>query len=574
MNIIQLLQDKRIVDATKAEEILADAKSSGKKQEEIVLEQKLIDEDTLYALKSEELNIPLRGVDAEALSLKVLRIISEDSARYYRMIPLSQEGMEVEIGMVYPEDLPTQEALKFLARREGFSYRVTLITPGTFNHLMKKYRTLKGEVGEALQELEDELGEEKKATRGKKSDFQRLVEEAPITKLVAVILRNAVEGEASDIHIEPSRDKVRVRFRLLGGLYPSLVLPLKAHQSIVARIKILSGMKIDETRIPQDGRFSTMVSGRSIDFRVSTFPTQFGEKVAIRVLDPTTGLKTFADLGLEGFAYEALKRAIKEPFGLVLVTGPTGSGKSTTLYAILREINTEQANIVSLEDPVEYYIEGINQSQVRPEIGYDFAQGLRQILRQDPDIIMVGEIRDEESASLVTHAALTGHLVFSTLHTNSAVSAIPRMLDMGVDRYLIPATLNAVISQRLVRRLCDKCKEKIAPPKAIEDLIREEASRMPANIKKRIAGQLENLMVYQAKGCKSCNQAGYVGRIGLFEALSINPEIKALIFEQASEIEIGKAAFRQGMATTRQDGIVKALDGLTTVEEVLRVTKE
>ncbi|MDP4009327.1 MAG: GspE/PulE family protein [bacterium] len=574
MNIIQLLQDKRILDATKAKEILADARSSGKKQEEIILEQKLIDEDTLYALKSEELNIPLRGVDAEALSLKVLRIISEDSARYYRMIPLSQNDTEVEIGMVYPEDLPTQEALKFLARREGFSYRVTLITPGTFNHLMKKYRTLKGEVGEALQELEDELGEEKKAVRGKKSDFQRLVEEAPITKLVAVILRNAVEGEASDIHIEPSRDKVRVRFRLLGGLYPSLVLPLKAHQSIVARIKILSGMKIDETRIPQDGRFSTMVSGRSIDFRVATFPTQLGEKVAIRVLDPTTGLKTFADLGLEGFAYEALKKAIKEPFGLILVTGPTGSGKTTTLYAILREINTEQANIVSLEDPVEYYMEGINQSQVRPEIGYDFAQGLRQILRQDPDIIMVGEIRDEESANLVIHAALTGHLVLSTLHTNSAVSTIPRLIDMGVDRYLIPSTLSVIIAQRLVRRLCDECKEKIAPPKAIEDLIREEASRMPASIKKRIAGQLENLMVYQAKGCKSCNQAGYVGRMGIFEALSMNQEIKALIFEQASEVEIGKAAFRQGMATARQDGIVKVLDGLTTMEEVLRVTKE
>lgn len=576
MNIIQLLQEKRVIDQAKAHELLADIRASGKKQDEIVLEQKLIDEDTLYGLKSEALNIPLRGVNMESLSLKVLGIIPEDSARYYRMIPLSKDGSEVEIGMVYPEDLPTQEALKFLARREGFSYRITLITPGTFSQLLKQYKTLKGEVGEALRELEDEMGSEEKKSSGssKKSDFQRLVGDAPITKLVAVMLRNAVEGEASDIHIEPSKDSVRVRFRLLGQLYPSLTLPLRVHQSVIARIKILSGMKIDETRIPQDGRFSTSVGGKNIDFRVSTFPTPFGEKAAIRVLDPTTGLKTFADLGLEGSTLAILKKAAKEPYGLILVTGPTGSGKTTTLYAILREVNTEQANIVSLEDPVEYYIAGVNQSQVRPDIGYDFAQGLRQILRQDPDIIMVGEIRDEESAGLVAHAALTGHLVFSTLHTNNAISAIPRLLDMGVDRYLLPATLTAIISQRLVRRLCDKCKEKESPSKAIEELIREEVSRMPVDLKKNMTSRLASIFVYRAKGCKACNQTGYAGRIGIFESLEITSEIGNLISQSALEEDIAKVAFRQGMATIRQDGIMKALDGVTTIEEVLRVTKE
>ncbi|MDP3982412.1 MAG: GspE/PulE family protein [bacterium] len=576
MNIIQLLQEKRVIDQAKAHELLADIRASGKKQDEIVLEQKLIDEDTLYGLKSEALNIPLRGVNMESLSLKVLGIIPEDSARYYRMIPLSKDGSEVEIGMVYPEDLPTQEALKFLARREGFSYRITLITPGTFSQLLKQYKTLKGEVGEALRELEDEMGSEEKKSSGssKKSDFQRLVGDAPITKLVAVMLRNAVEGEASDIHIEPSKDSVRVRFRLLGQLYPSLTLPLRVHQSVIARIKILSGMKIDETRIPQDGRFSTSVGGKNIDFRVSTFPTPFGEKAAIRVLDPTTGLKTFADLGLEGSTLAILKKAAKEPYGLILVTGPTGSGKTTTLYAILREVNTEQANIVSLEDPVEYYIAGVNQSQVRPDIGYDFAQGLRQILRQDPDIIMVGEIRDEESAGLVVHAALTGHLVFSTLHTNNAISAIPRLLDMGVDRYLLPATLTAIISQRLVRRLCDKCKEKESPSKAIEELIREEVSRMPVDLKKNMTSRLVSIFVYRAKGCKVCNQTGYAGRIGIFESLEITSEIGNLISQSALEEDIAKVAFRQGMATIRQDGIMKALDGVTTIEEVLRVTKE
>ncbi|MDP2637297.1 MAG: GspE/PulE family protein, partial [bacterium] len=348
--------------------------------------------------------------------------------------------------MVSPEDAAAKDALKFLARQGNFIYTVSLISFSTFEALLRQYRNLKGEMTEALEALQKEvhekLGEEGEA---KGRTLARLVEEAPVTKMVAVILRTAVEGQASDIHIEPTKDQVRVRFRFLGELHASLFLPKKIHEAILSRVKILSNMRIDETRTPQDGRFSAPIEGVSIDFRVSTFPTALGEKVAIRVLDPQKGLKKFEDLGLSGSNLAKVKAAIKKPYGLVLSTGPTGSGKTTTLYAVLQLLNREGVNIVSIEDPVEYLVEGINQSQVRPEIGYDFASGLRQILRQDPNVIMVGEIRDKETASLVIHAALTGHIVLSTLHTNNATGVIPRLIDMGIDRYLIPSTLSIAV---------------------------------------------------------------------------------------------------------------------------------
>lgn len=576
MDIIELLLQKNILSQAQAREVRDEVRKSARRAEEVILGERLLDEELLFSLKSEALHVPLKAPDPEEIPLSVLELIPEDSAKYYSMVPLSKVGNTVEIGMVYPEDLNGQEALKFLGRQGQFSSKAFLITFGTFGKLMKQYRSLKGEMREALQELEKEIGHEGENKEGKAVGLQRLVEDAPVTKMVAVILRTAVEGEASDIHIEPAKENVRVRFRVLGELHSSLFLPLRVQQAIVARIKILASLRIDEQRIPQDGRFSALVEGRMIDFRVSTFPTALGEKVAIRVLDPKTGLKGLDELGLEGANLAKVKQAAARPYGLILATGPTGSGKTTTLYAILQLLNREGLNIVSLEDPTEYLMAGVNQSQVRPEIGYDFASGLRQILRQDPDIIMVGEVRDKETASLVIHAALTGHIVLSTLHTNNAQGVIPRLLDMGIDKYLIAPTLSIAMSQRLVRRLCEGCKEKAAASKSVQELIEQELALAPLFVKKRAETlkKGKEFFVFKAKGCKKCAGSGYTGRIAVFEVLTMTPELSETILKQASEAAIAKEASRQGMATLRQDGILKALDGLTTIEEIVRVSDE
>ncbi len=573
MSLVQQLVKKGLLEKEKATTLEFEIKTSGKKEEEVILERRIVSEDFLFNLKSENLKIPLKEVIPEEIPLETLEQIPEETAKYYKMIPLRKKDKALEVGMVYPEDLKAQEALKFLARQGLFSYKVFLITPTTLNNLLKQYRTLKREVGRALEELETELEAEKIIRLPTVAEVERLVEEAPITKIVAVILRHAVEGGASDIHIEPIRDRLRVRFRVLGILHSSIFLPLRIHPAVIARVKILSNLKIDETRIPQDGRFSTRIGDKDIDFRVSTFPTSLGEKVAIRVLDPTVGLKSFEQLGLEGRSFEVVKNSIKKPYGLILATGPTGSGKSTTLYAILQLLNKEGVNIVTLEDPIEYFIEGINQSQIKPEIGYNFATGLRHVLRQDPNIIMVGEIRDEETASLATHAALTGHLVLSTLHTTNALGVIPRLIDLGIKPYLIPATLSIAIAQRLVRRLCDFCKKKIKPKKEISELILNEIENLPPLIKKDL--QLpKSLFIYQAKGCKKCNNTGFSGRIAVFEVLSMTDQLSDIILKEPAEAKIQEEAKRQGMITMKQDGIMKILEGITTIEEVLRVAEE
>jgi len=573
MTLLQQLVKKGVIDKEKASSLEFEIKETGRREEEVILERRLCDENFLFALKSENLKIPLKEVLASEVSLETLKMIPEETAKNYYMIPLSKKEKVLEVGMVYPEDLKAQEALKFLARRQNFTFQVFLITLATFSELLRQYRTLKREVGKALEELEVEMKEEIRVRPRTAAEFERLAEEAPITKIVAVILRHAVEGHASDIHIEPVREKLRVRFRLLGILHSSIFLPLRVLPAVVARIKILSNLKIDETRIPQDGRFSTTIEGKSIDFRVSTFPTTLGEKVAIRVLDPMVGLKTFLELGLEKRNFEVVKAALEKPYGLILATGPTGCGKTTTLYAILQVLNKEGVNIVTLEDPVEYFIEGINQSQVRPEIGYDFATGLRHVIRQDPDIIMVGEIRDPETASLATHAALTGHVVLSTLHTSNALGAIPRLLDLGIQPYLIPPTLSIAIAQRLVRKLCDDCKKPISPKKEIRDLILKEIAELPGKVKEDLKLP-EKLTIYTATGCKKCGNEGYTGRVGLFEILSMTEQLSDIILKMPEEREILKEAKRQGMINMKQDGILKVLNGVTTIEEVLRVAEE
>jgi len=573
-SLVQQLLKKNIIDKEKATSLEFEIKNSGRKEEEVILEKKILPEKSLFELKSEDLKIPLREVTPEDVPLKILEIIPEESAKYYQMIPIGRKNDTLEVGMVYPEDLKAQEALKFLTRQEKVNYQVFLITPTTLDNLLKQYRTLKKEVSKALEELEEEIKvekEEKKPVTA--AEVERLVEEAPISKVVAVILRHAVEGKASDIHIEPTRDKLRVRFRLDGVLHSSLILPMKIHQAVVARIKILANLKIDEMRVPQDGRFSAKFDGKDVDFRVSTFPTTQGEKVVLRVLDPTTGLLELGQLGLVGRNFRVIKEAIEKPYGMILATGPTGSGKTTTLYAIMRILNQEGVNIVSLEDPVEYYMEGVNQSQTRPDIGYTFATGLRSIVRQDPDIIMVGEIRDEETAFLATHAALTGHLVLSTLHTNNAIGTIPRLIDLGVKPYLIPPTLNISLAQRLVRKLCPECKKKVKPPAKIKDLILSELEAIPPSAKGELKIPKE-INIFEPVGCKKCRFEGYSGRIGVFEVLTMTDTLADLILKEPSEVKIAEEAKNQGMITMKQDGILKVLEGITSIEEVLRVAEE
>ncbi len=572
MNIINKLLEKGFLDRERATSLELEMQNTGRTAEEILLKQSVVSEDILFDLKSEITGTPLKDdVDVKNIPQELLLLIPEDSAKHYNMIPLSRSDDSIDIGMVYPENMRAQEALKFISRKDGFSYNVYLISISTFSAIIKQYRTLRKEVGSALEELETEFERENKDKP--ESEFQKLAEEAPIIKIVAVIIRNAVEGNASDIHIEPTKDKVKVRFRVNGTLYSSLFLPGEVRLAVVARIKILANLKIDEQRLPQDGRFSIKIDDKGIDFRVSTFPVTLGEKVVIRVLDPKEGLKKVEDLGLIGNSFQIMEAAIKRPTGLTLSTGPTGSGKTTTLYSIMNILNNEGVNIVTLEDPVEYFIEGINQSQVRPEIGYRFAQGLRQILRQDPDIIMVGEIRDEETAELAIHASLTGHIVLSTLHTNNAIGVIPRLVDMGIKPFLIPPALNVAISQRLVKRLCSHCKESFDPGNEIKALITEEINALAPHVRKDIKNP-SPFKIYRAKGCRKCGESGFEGRIGIFEVISMTKQLAEVIMHEPSEEAIRKETSRQGMITLKQDGIIKVLQGYTTIEEVLKSAEE
>ena len=505
-----------------------------------------------------------------------MKEIPEEAAIFYRFVPIVRKDDILEVGMIDPENLKAKEALRFITQRSGLKTKIFVIASVDFENVLKQYRSLRGEVSEALEELEKEIEAEGeiKSLKGKPKELaERIIAEAPITKIVAVILRHATEGKASDVHIEATEKNVKVRFRVDGILYTSLFLPKDIHSAVVSRIKILSDLKIDETRVPQDGRFRAVVGGKKIDFRVSTLPTSAGEKVVLRVLDSSSGLEDFTTLGMGDYNLEILKREIKQPFGMVLVSGPTGSGKSTTLYAILRSLNQEGINIVSLEDPIEYFIEGINQSQIRPEIGYTFASGLRHILRQDPDVIMVGEIRDEETAGLAIHAALTGHILLSTLHTNNAMGVIPRLIDMKIGSFLLPTSLNLMIAQRLIQRLCEKCRKEVVAPASVTEIIEQEIADLSPVHKNSFLWE-RPFKIYRPVGCKFCGNKGTKGRIALYEILQMTPQLEEIISQELNEAKIIVEAKRQGMITMKQDGITKALKGTISFEEMLRIVEE
>ena len=578
--IVEFLISEGIISREQAENIISESKEAGKDIFNVILDKKLAGEEELAKAKADFLGVPYINLEEETISGEALDEIPEESAAYYGFIPFEKKGKSVKVAMANPGDIEAQEALKFISEKHNLKTEVYLVSQSVFNFLIKQYRTVGSELETALEGVDEgiKLKEAGRAGAEKEDGAEKFFKEAPISKIVDIILKHAIEGRASDIHIEPLEKESRVRYRLDGVLHTSLVLPLKVHPAVVSRIKILANLKIDENRKPQDGRFHFLSpekrgKGKGVDLRISTFPVSNGEKVVMRILDTSSGVKTLEELGVLGRNLEVLEENIKKAFGMILVTGPTGSGKSTTLYAILNIINQEGVNIITLEDPIEYRLAGVNQSQVNAEIGFTFASGLRSILRQDPDVIMVGEIRDHETAELATHAALTGHLVLSTLHTNDAIGVVPRLIDMGIEPFLISSSLNIIIAQRLVRRICEDCKEEFKAAPGMEKMILEELEDIPAGQKEKL-NLNPPLRLFRGKGCKRCGQKGLSGRISICEALAVSSELEKIISEKPSEDLIKKEAKRQGMITMRQDGIIKALNGLTTMEEVLKASEE
>jgi type IV pilus assembly protein PilB len=501
---------------------------------------------------------------------EILSYVQEESAIHYRIIPLKVEDGILIVGANDPEDLQVREVLNFISTKHDLGYKICFMLLKDITKAHEFYSNLKGEVTDALETLKTELdaeiaaktdeGEEEK----KKKELEHIEEDAPVTKIVATTLRYAVDGGASDIHIEPTEKKITVRFRVDGELQTSLELPINVHNAMVARVKILSSMRLDERRKPQDGRFSAMFDKRKIDFRVSVLPTNHGEKVVMRILDNDSGVRSLEEAGISPHLLSTVRKAIKEPYGIILISGPTGSGKSTTLYAMLAEVDRLSKNVLSLEDPVEYNIEGVSQSQVRPEIGYTFAHGLRAALRQDPDIIMVGEIRDKETAQLAIQAALTGHLVLSTIHTNNSIGVIPRLIDMGVDPYLIAPTLKLAIAQRLARRIKDGTgvEEEISESTSV--MIEEAFKTLPEKYRSRVPKGRTLVRPEPTPGCAT----GLKGRVAIMEALEVNEEIQDLILHNASEDQIYQVARRHGFMGMKEDAIIKALDHVIPYEEM------
>lgn len=555
--------------------ITAEARASVEKQIEsgITPEKALLDAGVAREVVREKL-ASFYGVPAyvpsedERVTQSVLEFIPAEAAKNYTIVPLKLEEGTLLVGVNNPDDFRLREVLNFVSTKHGIPYKYNFLLKDDLNKLLTGYDNLTGEVGQALTSLEGELDRELADRKSETQENQRLAQEhikedAPVTKVVATILRYAVDGGASDIHIEPTSDKVRVRFRVDGLLQTSLELPRNVQSAVVARIKILSSMRLDERRKPQDGRFSATFDGRKIDFRVSTLPTNNGEKVVMRILDNEKGIRTLDVTGISQHHLATIRRVIQEPYGIILVSGPTGSGKSTTLYAMLSEVDRAGKNVISLEDPIEYNMEGVSQSQVRPEIGYSFASGLRTVLRQDPDVILVGEIRDKETAQLAIQAALTGHLVLSTIHTNNAIGVVPRLIDMGVDPYLIAPTLKLAIAQRLSRRLC-KPGNQTPVDESTRRMFEKEFETLPSQYRDIIPPFENTYHPEPVPGCAS----GTKGRIAVMEVLEVDQEIQNLILHGGSEEDMYKVARNNGFLSMKEDAIIKSLQGEIPYEEV------
>ncbi len=575
--LLNLLLAQNVISSDKYKEL--NKKISDNKQElvKILLNDKVIEEEKLTEYRAQIYGLDYKNLLNAQASEDVLNFISEDVSKTYSIVCFEKNNQEASIGLVLP-NLKAMEAVNFLSKESGLKINYVLISRSSFNKLFKQYQKIEEEISSALESRAQSEGEGILEIEDDSEDLvdSADIDSAPVAKIVSVIIRHAVEGGASDIHIEPFEKESRVRYRVDGILRTSLVLPKHIHNAVVARIKVLAKLKLDETRIPQDGRIRLIVDGKKIDFRVSTLPVSGRhEKVVMRILDSSATTVKLEKLGFNKHVLEIINRNIIKTNGIFLVTGPTGSGKTTTLYSLLNILNQEGVNISTLEDPVEYQLEGINQSQIRPKIGYTFGSGLRSFLRQDPDIIMVGEIRDQETAELSVHAGLTGHFVLSTLHTNDSISTILRLTDMGVEPFLLASTLKAALSQRLTRKLCKYCKEEVS----INDKIKEdfiiEMKALPEKVWQEEMGDkkiedIANMKIYQPKGCSRCDNLGYKGRLAISEAIEILESLRLMI-EKEEHIGLEEVRKTQDFVTIKQDGYLKILQGITSLDEVLRV---
>jgi len=572
--LARLLIEGGFVTSEKYKEIEAAAKESGKDIEAVLIRQKIIDEEKLTELKGKVLNVPYINLVGTEIEDKVLDIIPESVARNYEMISFAKEDNKIKIGMLNPKDFKALEALEFLAKESGFDTEIYIISRTSYEDAVKRYENLGEEVEEVLSAAEKKFVKPEGAE--KTLEMEEVLKRAPISKIVSSVIKHAVEAGASDIHIEPEEKESKIRYRIDGILRISLVLPKYVHAALISRIKVMANLKIDETRIPQDGRIRYVFDSKVVDLRVSTLPLLGQEKVVMRILDISKKAPTLEQLGYLEEHRKVIEDNIKRPHGMFLISGPTGSGKSTTLYSILSMLNTEGVNIVTLEDPIEYFLPGVNQSQVNYEVNYTFSSGLRSILRQDPDIVMVGEIRDSETAELSVHAALTGHLLFSTIHTNNAFGVVPRLIDMKVEAFLLASTMNVAIAQRLVRKICEHCKEEIKIPADIMKKIQKEIDIMPKTMVDKYlnTNDIGKIKFYRGKGCAYCGNTGYSGRLAIAEILSATNNLKDIIVTGFNSKKVFEEAKRQGMVSLKQDGIIKAAQGITTIEEVLRVSNE
>jgi len=561
--LIKTLVDERVLDREKASYYELQSLKENTPLDAYLIKKGYLPKQTIVKAISQYLNTPYVDINSIAIDPQAINFINESLAKKYKILPLAynQSTNSLQIALQNPNDF---KLIDFLEKKTG----KTIIPIFAYNEDIEKKigtifnQTFSPDIKAALKEIKP--GDH---SMERNANNELRMRQAPIAKIVNTILEFAMNSRASDIHIEPMENKSRVRYRIDGILEEKLALPKSIHDSLVSRIKILSGMKIDEKRIPQDGRFTFRLGKQEVDLRVSSLPTVNGEKIVIRLLKKTGGMPSLFDLGLRGIQLKHLEEAILKPYGIILITGPTGSGKTTTLYSILSRLNKPSVNIVTLEDPVEYQLAGINQVQINPQAGLTFANGLRAFLRQDPNIILVGEIRDKETTQLAIQAALTGHLVLSTLHTNDSATAIPRLVDLGAEPFLISSVLNVVVAQRIARRVCKYCQETYEPPAKIQ----EQIKAVLGNLLPQKYKDGQPIKLTRSKGCDECGLTGYYGRIGIFEVLKISSAINKLILEETSAKEIERKARTEGLTIMKQDGYLKALEGITTLEEILRV---
>jgi type IV pilus assembly protein PilB len=550
--ITDVLIDLGYVSSERAAHAIEEARSAGAPPEALLLTHGAITADQLSRAIAERYGLDHLDLSAYQVDMAAANLIPVNTARRYRALPVGfADKQTLLVAMADPTNVLAVDDIQIAT---GLDCQVAVAAEEDIEALIGRLNTLQSAVSEAVAEGEEEDQGELAAV----ADMEVGAEDAPVVKLVYSILGQAVSEGASDVHFEPGEGQMRVRFRIDGVLREAAHVPARMVNAVISRVKIMSDLNIAEKRVPQDGRVSVTVEDRRVDLRITTLPTQRGEGATIRILDKDNAERTLDELGMDGSARERFEAAFRQAYGAVLVTGPTGSGKSTTLYAALREMNQIEKNIITIEDPVEYRLEGINQINVNRKAGLDFATGLRSILRADPDIVMVGEIRDGETARIAVEAALTGHMMLSTLHTNDAPGAVTRLTKMGIEPFLTASSVDCVVAQRLARKLCSHCKRRmVIPRQALDD----------AGIRSGV-----DLEAYEPVGCSRCNQSGYRGRVGIYSVMKMSERIKDLTVSGAAEAELGSAAREEGMCTLREDGVGKVRNGLTSLEEVLRVT--